>query len=439
MNIVGTSQNDTIITGYGQDTIIASDGSDFINASGDADPIIPRLDYDTVDYSQAGFSIVTTTGPDSVTVNKGNGNVDTLVDIENIVGTTLSDQFILNSLSNSLSIVGNSPVPTFPFAEPLDKDGNLLESAGGGRNLSAAQTLAASNQQNMTTGDEDTISVSQALFDAGAQVTYLTAQGEGVIWLEQNGVTQMITYTGIFNEVGQTQFFGGLPSGTVTGLNDTGGVVLDFSGSDTAIDASVLGGISLFNLVDEFIGTDLGDTVDLLLTGLDDFFGGAGDDTIFGGGADNILSGGEGDNTFFGEDGDDMLIGGSGADTFDGGAGTDTVDYSGADAGVRADLQGLVAQTGDAVGDTFVGVENLIGTDFVDRLYGDAADNMISGGAGNDALFGRNGDDTLEGGLDNDFLIGGSGNDILLGGEGDDQIQGNLGDDIINGGAAMIS
>lgn len=416
-------------TGFNEDIYISSTVSIGVDGGGG---------FDTVDYSSWSGGVTLESQNGIVFVERNGGTIiDSLTDINQVNGTTNADQFTINSdlLNQGFNFLsGNSFVPTSPQAEPLDKDGNPLEAPGGGRNLSAAQTLAASGVLNMTTGDEDTISVSQALFDAGAQVTYLTAQGEGVIWLEQNGVTQMITYTGIFNEVGQTQFFGGLPSGTMTGLNDTGGVVLDFSGSDTAIDASVLGGISLFNLVDEFIGTDLGDTVDLLLTGLDDFFGGAGDDTIFGGGADNILSGGEGDNTFFGEDGDDILIGGSGADTFDGGTGVDTVDYSGADAGVRADLQGLVAQMGDAVGDTFVGVENLIGTDFVDRLYGDAADNMISGGAGNDALFGRNGDDTLEGGLGNDFLIGGSGNDILLGGEGDDQIQGNLGDDIISGG-----
>ena len=439
-NLTNTVQG----TGFNEDIHINSAVGQTVNGNGvDAAGNIrftgggfDQVIYSNVDASAIGTNSInaniTATINVARTLNSGVIVNDVLNNVDAIKGTTGADSFSINSLVNAITINGNSFVP--PLAEPLDKDGNPLESPDGGRNLSAAEAAAASGVVYMPTGDEDTITVSQVLFDAGAQVTYLTGQGEGVIWLEQNGVTQMISYTGIFNEVGQTAFFDGLDNGGTTGLNETGGLVLDLSTSSVAIDAALLGGISLFNLVDEFIGSDLGDTIDLALTGLEDFFGGSGDDTVIGTVADNLLSGGDGDDVLSGGEGDDTLIGGLGADILDGGAGTDTVDYSGASGSVWADLMGLVTPMGEAVGDSFISIENMIGSDFIDRLYGDAADNVISGGAGNDALFGRNGDDTLDGGLGNDFLLGGAGDDTLLGGEGDDQLQGNLGDDMLSGG-----
>ena len=89
------------------------------------------------------------------------------------------------------------------------------------------------------------------------------------------GRAQRISYTGIFNEAVQTQYFAGLTptpflkSATV-GLSDTGSVMLDFSNSTQAIDSTVLAAIPLFNLVDEFIGSNLGDTIDLALTAAND-------------------------------------------------------------------------------------------------------------------------------------------------------------------------
>ena len=179
-------------------------------------------------------------------------------------------------------------------------------------------------------------------------------------------------------------------------------------------------------------GTDY-DIEDLVTAGL--IFLTENDDVYSGTELVNVVHALGGDDAISGLGGDDILNGGAGADALDGGVGNDTADYAGAGGVVRADLQGVVSHLGDAVGDTFVSIENLSGSDFNDRFYGDAANNILSGHAGNDALFGRNGDDTLLGGAGNDFLIGGSGNDIQDGGDGDDQVHGNSGNDILSGGA----
>ena len=88
---------------------------------------------------------------------------------------------------------------------------------------------------------------------------------------------------------------------------------------------------------------------------------------------------------------------------------------------------------GEANGDTYVSIEDLIGSNFADRLAGNGDDNVISGGAGNDTLIGAGGNDSLVGGGDDDVLDGSLGEDTLTGGSGDDEFRfatGSGGDDI---------
>lgn len=164
---------------------------------------------------------------------------------------------------------------------------------------------------------------------------------------------------------------------------------------------------------------------DLLIggLGLDTINGGAGNDRILGsqgvdtlngdGDVDNI-SGGAGNDMINGGDGNDTLSGDAGADTIDGGAGIDRALYSSATAGVVASLDSG-GSFGDAMGDSYVNVENLYGSFFADTLEGDAANNLIVGLLGNDELLGLGGNDRLVGSAGDDTLEGGAGNDILIG------------------------
>ena len=70
--------------------------------------------------------------------------------------------------------------------------------------------------------------------------------------------------------------------------------------------------------------------------------------------------------------------------------------------------------TGGALGDT------LTGNSLANRLIGNGGSDTLNGGAGNDTLNGNNGNDTLIGGSGNDFFYGDSGNDSINGGAGND-------------------
>ena len=123
--------------------------------------------------------------------------------------------------------------------------------------------------------------------------------------------------------------------------------------------------------------------------------GGSGNDGLYGGVADDTLLGG---------DNNDALYGGAGADSLDGGSGTDRTSYATAKSGVTASLAKPTLNTGDASGDKYSSIENLVGSRFADKLYGNSGANEISGGEGDDLIDGSTGSDTFIGGEGKDLF-----------------------------------
>src|SRR5262245_59584845 len=118
--------------------------------------------------------------------------------------------------------------------------------------------------------------------------------------------------------------------------------------------------------------------------GSDDLVGTAGNDAIYGypkhglpeaDTGNDMLSGLGGNDSLFGGGGNDLLIGGPGADFFSGGTGIDTVSYQYSLVGVNVWLGGNSGVGGEAQGDTFDSIENVIGSAFADTITGDAAAN----------------------------------------------------------------
>jgi Ca2+-binding RTX toxin-like protein len=168
--------------------------------------------------------------------------------------------------------------------------------------------------------------------------------------------------------------------------------------------------------------------------GDDLIMGGSGNDTLEGNNGFDLLDGGSGNDTLRGGDDDDVLIGGAGADIIDGGVGDDTASYETATIGILLNLATGQA-TGDALGDTFISIEQYEGSEYDDTIIGDATNNILLGMGGNDTLEGGEGNDLLDGGDGNDTLRGDAGDDLLIGGAGVDDLDGGAGNDVLIGGA----
>jgi hypothetical protein len=160
--------------------------------------------------------------------------------------------------------------------------------------------------------------------------------------------------------------------------------------------------------------------------------GGKGDDTISGLSGNDTLIGWEGDDEVRGGDGNDTLDGGSGSDTLWGGSGRDIFKAgAGEDSlfgGSEKDLFNFAGlgttpvtinlatgrfrhPNGEDV-QTFVSIEDVLGTAGGDTITGSSVRSVLNGARGNDLING--------GGL-NDVLIGGLGKDTLTGGAGSDR------------------
>ncbi len=272
-----------------------------------------------------------------------------------------------------------------------------------------------------------TTTATGAILSWGAeQVTILSGNGQPI----QTGAFQNADLFGLWHALWPIEYAGRVITGTAGADRMLGGAgadtLLGSAGADTMFGGSgsdladyrtdILGLRADLGLPASNTGAAAGDTYD----GVEFLMGGSGNDTlggnaeanqIWGGNGADRLSGASGNDTLFGEAGDDWLTGGAGADMLDGGAGTDWADYALAAAAVRADLGAPAANTGEAAGDTYAGIEGLAGSGFADLLVGDGGANLLSGRGGNDTLLGGDGNDTVTGGLGSDRLEGGAGRD----------------------------
>jgi Ca2+-binding RTX toxin-like protein len=159
-------------------------------------------------------------------------------------------------------------------------------------------------------------------------------------------------------------------------------------------------------------GIDGGDGVDRLVGGAgtdilhgdagnDSIDAGADNDQVFGDAGNDVLFGNAGDDLLDGGDDNDVLEGGAGADQLIGGNGTDTASYASSPTAVNVVLGG-VSSGGDAAGDTYSSIEQVIGSAQNDTITGDAGVNTLWGMGGDDVLIGSGGADVLKGGAGND-------------------------------------
>jgi Ca2+-binding RTX toxin-like protein len=323
--------------------------------------------------------------------------------------------------------------------------------------------------------------------NAGSLVITLdTSVVAPIVTLDTDGENNFLgTYTVSGTEAGATiEYSVDSTNGTDGTWTTTAPTVSEGANRFYVRQTDVAGNTSIGTLLEFAYGTGsddtlLGDGNDNIIAGgagHDSISGMGGNDTLYGDAGNDTLMGGTGTNTLFGGDGNDIFIGGTGSDFMDGGAGEDTTSYAGAGSAVSTSLA-TGGTAGDAAGDSYADVENLIGSAYDDTLIGDSNSNTLSGGAGNDTLSGGAGADTLEGGsgvdtasytgagsgviasltgggtggdaagdsyagIENltgsaygDTLVGDANNNTLSGGDGNDTLIGGAGADILDGGS----
>ena len=432
----GGAGDDTLIGGAGSDTLTGGDGNDvYVVDANDVIVETAAVGIDRVETAEASYSLsalsavenLTYTGTASFT---GFGNA--LANV--ITGGTANDA--LSGYAGNDTLNGGAGSDTLEGGVGADiLNGGLgidTASYAGAASGVVASLAAASLNTGEALGDayisiENLLGSSYAdtlLGDAGANE--LNGGAGDDILDGAAGADSLIGGDGndvLIGGAGVDSFDGGDGVDTVSyagaaatrdGANYYG-VTASLAGGSGAYAGSGETFTSIENLTGSAYRDALtGDNSANVLKGL------AGDDILEGGDGADTLDGGAGADTLDGGAGDDTLIGGLGVDAFTGGDGIDTVSYAAATAAVRADLSGVLTGLGEALGDTFITVENLIGSGFNDILAGDGGSNRLEGGAGNDALSGRAGDDTLLGGAGADTLNGGLGSDTLTGGAGRD-------------------
>ena len=407
-------EGDNVLQGYeGDDTLRGKGGNDFLIGSPGNDTLDGGAGTDTADY--AGSDAAVTVSLTSGTGSGGYAQGDTLVSIENLIGSSHSDTLTGDANANNFrggdgcdTLNGGAGDDTLNGNDGCDtlngNDGNDTLNGNDGND-----TLNGNDGNDALNGGPGTDAL-----DGGPGTDALVG-GPGADALDGGPGTDTASYTGSDAAVTVS-----LTSGTGSGGHAQGDTLATIENLSGSAHNDTLTGDPNANTLS---GNDGNDTL----------HGNAGNDTLHGGNGNDTLNGNAGTDTLDGNAGTDTLDGGPGADALDGGPGNDTASYAGAAAAVTVNLTSGT-HTGEAQGDTFTSIEIISGSAHNDTLTGDPNANTLSGNDGNDTLHGNAGNDTLHGGNGNDTLNGNAGTDTLNGNAGTDTLDGGPGADALDGG-----
>jgi Ca2+-binding RTX toxin-like protein len=368
--------------------------------------------------------------------------------------SALQNDLVIDAIGGSVTIVdyfaagGNGLNLTFITA---DHDGTLDLSglgAPGGGNVTPGQRISGT-----TDGDELFGTAGNDIISGLDGDDYLHG-GAGSDVFDGGGGEDMVSYAdevdGVTVDLLFRQGYGGAAAGDVFAavehiVGGQGGNYLRGDNKDNTLVGADQADILEGRPGDDFLIGLGGDDQITGDQGDDMVFGDEGNDTLHGREGDDIVVGGDGTDQVFGDENNDILDGGAGNDELSGGDGEDTLLYGGAEdettpaifedgvdsfdggndidtadfgkfhSAVQVDLNltANAVQTRDGE-DLSTGtwrtivdmsnMENAVGSNFADKLIGNAGDNGLDGGLG---------DDTLIGGEGKDFFIGGGGFDTL--------------------------
>jgi len=354
--LMGGEGNDSLYGGYSNDTLDGGLGNDVLDGGSDAYVINGKgkSEYfsgglDTADYTNAAGAVVVNLQSGTAT---GGAGTDTLLNIDNLIGSQFDDVLTGDANANNLS----------------GGDGNDNLYGGGGDDVYYVDQVGDVVIENADEGDHDRIYASID-YTLPATVEDLGLMGDAI-----NGVGNNLD-NNILGNNGNNMLDGGLGSDTFQGGE----------GND-----SLYGG-----------------------DGVDSLYGGGGDDSLYGGEGADQLSGGNGADSLYGGAGDDVYFVDQVGDVVVENAdeGWDVI-YTSINYTLPATVEEL-RLTSDVIGGA--AISSLNGNDLNNTIFGDSGNNMLDGGLGSDILQGGEGNDTyvVNSVTDTVMELAGGGTDLI--------------------------
>ena len=365
--LLGEEDNDTLYGGHGDDIVIGGIGDDTLDGGDDSD---------TASYVDATSAVAVSLALQGSAQDTLGAGSDTLVSIENLLGSAYDDSLTGDDNDNALE----------------GGDGNDALDGGSGRDTASYASASAG-----VTVTLQALGAAQDTVGAGSDTLVAFENLEG------SAHDDALTGSGLSNWL-----YGGDGADYLSGLYSAD-KLYGGSGDDTLV-----GGFGY----DRLEGGE----------GMDDLTGNYGNDTMLGEAGNDTINGNYGNDTIYGGDGDDTLNGGVGQDTIWGGIGIDTIT-----GGVGIDT--IYGEDGNDIISGNEGDDIIAGGNGDDQIDGGIGMDTIDGGDGADTIYGANGNDTLNGGLMDDVIAGGAGADALNGDDGNDTLAGDYGADTLDGGA----
>nr|MBA3517700.1 hypothetical protein [Hyphomicrobiales bacterium] len=350
-DLEGSIFADSLEGNSGANWLTGGHGDDVLTGGAGADDFIGGTGFDTVSYSSAATAVDVDLQGDSYW---GDAAGDTFETVEGFVGSDFNDRAYGGDAANKLEGGrGNDTLYGYGGSDELIGwwgEDTLYGGAG-------ADILRGGNDNDTITGD----------------ATSDDQTGDGDAIEGGNGDDKL------YGRYGDDFIEGGFGADIVDGGD----------GVDTAGYATSTDGVTVnLRLGTASGGHAQGDQLD----GIENLIGSDHADVLAGGAVNNVLDGGGGLDEFFGGTGNDTFIVDHNQEVVHevDGQGSDTV-YAKASYALRADVFVESLQAFDRFDATAL---NLTGNDLVNTLHGNAGANRLNGGREADRLYGYEGDDT---------------------------------------------
>ena len=461
--LTGGEGADTLTGGEGADTLTGGEGADTLTGGEGEDTLTGGAGEDTASYEFASEGVrvdlsrteaqIDFDGTHGFSANTNEAVGDILTEIQHITGSDHNDWLTGDDTSNDLQggagndvLAGGAGEDSYLFntgdgTDIVTDDGGKIVFLQGTNNdyVGAAYTFSRANFGNSetviltVTKNGNILNVLEFAIDPTSDYAFTTRDTDGIDSKIDSSLFVVPPRLGSeqnpFLATAVVDIFpGSIDYDWVSYENSEEGVriALDDNANPAVVSEGWATGDSLTN-INNVIGSDHRDVFrgnsDANIfyggDGIDSLHGGAGADTLYGGGGINSLFGGAGADTLYGGDNIDRLEGGAGADTIDGGGGNNYASYVNSDKGVRIDLaltgaqqdflseHGFTSNNNEAVGDIFIRIGHIRGSNHDDWLTGNDRNNEFYAREGNDRISGGAGDDYLSGGADADTMDGG--------------------------------